>query len=67
MAKMKRLFLLTLLAVSSLQAQTGQTAAATAKQSQSEIWKNLTFAAVSLVTVTAGVIACAVDNGSTVH
>jgi hypothetical protein len=67
MTTMKRLLLLTLLSISSLQAQTGQKAAVTAKETQSGLWKNLTFAGVALVTVAAGVVACAVDNGQTTH
>lgn len=60
--KYRLLFLLTLLMTHPVCAQTGYTAAKAAKPTNSE-WRNWTFAAIALVTVTAGIIAVTVDNG----
>jgi purine-cytosine permease-like protein len=63
---MKRLFLLSFILSSSLQAQETGAAAANASESTSE-WVNWVFAGSAIVTATIGVVAVSVDYGRTTH
>lgn len=57
-----RILLLTLL-IGTLQAQTGEGAL----DSSESNWQNWTFAAVSIVTATAGIVVVSLDNGTAAH